>query len=312
MARPAAKSGTDFRSSQIIAGYFADFYCYSHALVVEVDGAIHEHQRGYDRVRREAFAKLGIRTIRVKNRDVRDDLASSPPFLEGKGEQNQKSTLSSREKLIQMADEAKPLVLLLYPELQDQAAVALGRAFINDPTFRAIVPRMPDAAARASVLGELFRAMFVLERRTGQPAFGVVCDGKVVAAAVTEGAGRASMADTVMAGMGQMPRLIRAIGVDGIYRAMAIFRVLAQSHPTEPHLYLQALGVDPDYQRRHLGIALLDYLRDQAAARADVSGVYLETATEVNVAYYSAKGYQVIGEISPLGVRMWRMFQRVR
>ena len=211
-----------------------------------------------------------------------------------------------------MSENLKPVVLLLYPELQDQAAVALGRAFINDPTFRAIVPGIADAAARAAALRELFHAMFVVERRTGQPTFGVVRDGKVVAAAVTEGAGRASMVDTVMAGMGQMPRLVRAIGVDGIYRAMTIFRVLVQSHPTEPHLYLQALGVDPDYQRRHLGIALLDYLRDQAMARADVRGVYLETATQANVAYYSAKGYQVIGEISPLGVRMWRMFQRVR
>ena len=77
--------GAHFRRSQKNAGaqagcygrtgYFADFYCHSHALVVEVDGPIHEHQRGYDRVRGEAFAKLGIRTIRVTNRDVRDDLA---------------------------------------------------------------------------------------------------------------------------------------------------------------------------------------------------------------------------------------------
>ena len=67
--------GAHFRRSQIIAGYFADFYRHSHALVVEVDGPIHEHQRGYDRLRGEAFARLGIRTIRVTNRDVRDDLA---------------------------------------------------------------------------------------------------------------------------------------------------------------------------------------------------------------------------------------------
>jgi ribosomal protein S18 acetylase RimI-like enzyme len=211
-----------------------------------------------------------------------------------------------------MADEPKPLVVLLYPELQDQASVALGRAFINDPTFSAMVPAMTDEIVRTQALTALFRAMFVVERRTGQPTFGVIRDGKVVAAAVTEGAGHASMADTVMAGLGQMPGLLRAIGIDGIRRALAIFRVLSQSHPEQPHLYLQAIGVDPDYQRRHLGGTLLDYLRDQARARPDVAGVYLETATEANVAYYSGKGYEVIGEIHPLGVRMWRMFQRVR
>jgi ribosomal protein S18 acetylase RimI-like enzyme len=211
-----------------------------------------------------------------------------------------------------MSEELKPTILLLYPELQDEAAVALGRAFIDDPTFRAIVPHIADPGARARALRELFHAMFVVERRTGQPTFGMIHDGKVVAAAVTEGAGRVSTFDTVTAGIAQMPRLIRAIGFDGIRRALTIFRVLAGSHPREPHIYLQALGVDPDYQRRHLGGALLEHLRAQARARHDVTGVYLETATEANVAYYSAKGYQVIGEVHPLGVRMWRIYQRSR
>jgi len=209
-------------------------------------------------------------------------------------------------------DELKPVISLLYPELQHQAGVALGRAFINDPTFRAIVPHITDPGARASALGGLFGAMFVVQRRTGQPTYGVVHGRKVIAAAVTEGVARGSMLDTVLAGMSQMPRLLGSIGPGGMRRALAIFRVLSQSHPSEPHLYLQAIGVDPDYQRRHIGGALLEHLRQQAGVHPGVTGIYLETATEANVAYYSAKGYQVIGEISPLGVRMWRMYQRVR
>jgi ribosomal protein S18 acetylase RimI-like enzyme len=188
----------------------------------------------------------------------------------------------------------------------------LGRAFINDPLFRAIAPGIIDNAARATALGQLFGAMFAVERRTGQPSFGLLRDGKVVAAAVTEGTARASTADTVMSGLSQTPRLLRAIGIDGIRRALSIFQVLARNHPAEPHVYLQALGVEPDHQRQHLGGTLLDYLRDQARARPDVSGVYLETATEANVAYYTGKGYQVIGEVYPLGVKMWRMYQRAR
>ena len=46
--------------------------------------------------------------------------------------------------------------------------------------------------------------------------------------------------------------------------------------------------------------------------RSDLDGVYLETATEANVAYYTRHGYEVIGEFHPLGVRMWRMFQARR
>jgi len=40
--------------------------------------------------------------------------------------------------------------------------------------------------------------------------------------------------------------------------------------------------------------------------------VYLETATEANVAFYSSKGYEVLGELYPIGVRTWRMYQRKR
>ena len=46
--------------------------------------------------------------------------------------------------------------------------------------------------------------------------------------------------------------------------------------------------------------------------RSDLEGVYLETATEANVAYYTRNGFEVIGEFHPLGVRMWRMFQARR
>jgi hypothetical protein len=33
------------------------------------------------------------------------------------------------------------------------------------------------------------------------------------------------------------------------------------------------------------------------------------TATEANVGYYIRFGYRVLGEIFPLGVKMWRMLQ---
>jgi hypothetical protein len=62
-------------------------------------------------------------------------------------------------------------------------------------------------------------------------------------------------------------------------------------------------------QRRHFGVALLDWLRGQITLRNDLIGVYLETAREANVSYYSHRGYSVTGEIFPLGARMWQMLQ---
>jgi very-short-patch-repair endonuclease len=41
-------NGLQFRRQQIIDQYIVDFYCHSKALIVEVDGAIHDMQQDYD------------------------------------------------------------------------------------------------------------------------------------------------------------------------------------------------------------------------------------------------------------------------
>jgi ribosomal protein S18 acetylase RimI-like enzyme len=209
-----------------------------------------------------------------------------------------------------MADNGRPTVSVLYPEHHEEAAVSLGRAFIDDPTFKPLIPAIADPVERAARLADLFRALLLIERRTGQPTFGVFVDGRVVAAAITEGRQVPGTLSMITAGIGAMPALVRGIGFGGIYRSLNMVSVLTENHPKQPHLYLQVLGVDPAYQKRHLGAALLDHLRLEAIARPDVEGVYLETATEANVGYYSSKGYEVLGEIYPLGVKMWRMYQR--
>ncbi|HKM99303.1 MAG TPA: GNAT family N-acetyltransferase [Candidatus Binataceae bacterium] len=212
-----------------------------------------------------------------------------------------------------MPENGKPYVTALYPEQHDQAADSLDRAFINDPTFKSIVPDITDPAERAKRLPDLFRAMLAIERRNGQPVFGVIDDnGRVVAAAMTEGVGHPGTLGLLATGLGQMPRLIGAIGWGGLYRALTLFSILADNHPKEPHLYLQVLGCDPPFQGKGYGKALLDRLALEAKARPEIAGVYLETATEANVAFYSSKGYEILGELYPLGVRTWRMYQRKR
>ena len=211
-----------------------------------------------------------------------------------------------------MPENQTPLVTMLYPEQHEQAAVALGRAFISDPTFKSILPNIIEPAARAEHLANLFRAVLAIERRNGQPVFGVVDNGRVVGAALSEGVGHPGVLGLLMTGLGQMPRMIRGVGWGGVVRALNLFSVLAENHPKEPHLYLQILGVDPPFQGKHYGGALLERLKLEASVRPEIAGVYLETATEANVAFYSSKGYEVLGELYPLGVRTWRMYQRKR
>jgi ribosomal protein S18 acetylase RimI-like enzyme len=209
-----------------------------------------------------------------------------------------------------MSLDGLPRVSVIFPEQYEQTAIALGRAFINDPPLKAVLPDVVEPQARARHLTDMFRGTLGIQRRTGQPVFGVLDGGRVVAAALTEGAGHTSTTAIAVAGLGEMPRMVRGLGWGGTIRAIQLMQVLMRNHPPEPHLYLNFLGVDPDFQRKHCGAALLAHLRDIALERTDLAGVYLETATEDNVAYYAAKGYQVLGEIYPLGVKMWRMFQR--
>jgi ribosomal protein S18 acetylase RimI-like enzyme len=207
------------------------------------------------------------------------------------------------------AGAARAAVSAIFPEQHQQAARALGRAFIKDPAMLAVLPEPTEPVERARRLAQLFEAVIRINQRQGQPVLGVVKDSKVAAVAVIEGAHTPSLGQTMVSGVRELPQLISAIGWGGTIRALRLGDTLYRNRPEKPHLYLNLLGVDPDYQRQHLGIALLDHLRDLAAARHELAGVYLETATEANVAYYTRAGYQILGEMYPLGVRMWRMMQ---
>jgi very-short-patch-repair endonuclease len=63
-----------FRRQQIIDGFIADFYCHAAALVIEVDGKIHEQQVEYDAERDKVLKARGLRLLRIKNEEVRQEL----------------------------------------------------------------------------------------------------------------------------------------------------------------------------------------------------------------------------------------------
>jgi ribosomal protein S18 acetylase RimI-like enzyme len=205
---------------------------------------------------------------------------------------------------------SKPAVAILFPDQDAEAARVLGRAFVDDPLIKAILPPIEDPGERARRMGQLFAIALASQRSSGQPVAGVLHLGGVGAAAIIEYVAKPpTLASIVLHGFALMPALARTGGVGGIRRAISAIDVVSRNRPPQPHLYLNVLGVEPNLQRRHFGVALLDWLRDQTRLRKDLIGVYLETATEANVAYYSHLGYGVTGEIYPLGVRMWQMLQ---
>ena len=67
-------NGLQFRRQQIINGYVVDFYCHAKALVVEVDGDIHDEQKGYDLERDNHLIARGFRVSRFTNEEVKAGL----------------------------------------------------------------------------------------------------------------------------------------------------------------------------------------------------------------------------------------------
>jgi very-short-patch-repair endonuclease len=73
----ANKLGFHFRRQQIIAGFIVDFYCHKAALVIELDGSIHEEaiQKENDVERDKTLSEMGLRVVRFKNEEVLRNLS---------------------------------------------------------------------------------------------------------------------------------------------------------------------------------------------------------------------------------------------
>lgn len=63
-------SGLHFRRQQVIAGFIADFYCHSAALVIELDGGIHSETQDYDSGRDQAMINRGFQILRFTNQEI--------------------------------------------------------------------------------------------------------------------------------------------------------------------------------------------------------------------------------------------------
>jgi very-short-patch-repair endonuclease len=68
--------GFHFRRQQVIEPYIVDFYCHQVAIVVEVDGGIHQEQEAYDRQRKKDLQERGVCVVRFTNLEVEHNLDS--------------------------------------------------------------------------------------------------------------------------------------------------------------------------------------------------------------------------------------------
>ncbi|MFI0470162.1 GNAT family N-acetyltransferase [Saccharopolyspora sp. 5N102] len=89
------------------------------------------------------------------------------------------------------------------------------------------------------------------------------------------------------------PRMVELFG-DRAKHAAAADAITEPRRPSEPHWYLASMGTHPDWQSRGLGARVLTPVLE----RCDAEGIpaYTDTATERNVKFYRAQGFEVIDE----------------
>ena len=75
------KLGFDFHRQKPIDNYIVDFFCPKLMLVIEIDGESHNNKVEYDKIRQKKLESLGVRFIRFRDEDVKNNLQGCLDFL---------------------------------------------------------------------------------------------------------------------------------------------------------------------------------------------------------------------------------------
>jgi GNAT superfamily N-acetyltransferase len=186
------------------------------------------------------------------------------------------------------------------PDEAETLAATLARAFYDDPAMRWAIA---DDERRDEILERSFglylRKLWFRQDEcytTGNSAGAIVWE--------LPGQWKAGILDQLRL----LPSMARINGrlLPRVLRALA---ALEANHPAEPHYYLPFVGVEPPWQGRGLGTALMRPVLD----RCDGENVpaYLEASSPRNRVLYERHGFEVTEEFSlgPGSPPLWRMWR---
>jgi GNAT superfamily N-acetyltransferase len=182
-------------------------------------------------------------------------------------------------------------------------AVALARAFDGDPPMRWF---LPDEERRV----ELARMMFdVMLRRVHLARDACYTTEDVVGGALWVPPGKWRL--SLIQQLAILPTMLRVFG-RGLGRAQRGLAVMDSRHPRKPHYYLDSLGVQPEWQGRGLGSALMQPILE-LCDRERVPA-YLNAGSPRSRDLYVRHGFEVTEEfrLPEGGPPLWRMWREPR
>ena len=177
---------------------------------------------------------------------------------------------------------------------------AVAAAFYDDPVITWIYP---DDSRR---LERFERSLEVYVRRIWLPHDACYTTDNLIGGSFWMPPGTAKV--SVLRQLSLLPALIATSRGDS-GRLWRVLDMLDKKHPhDDPHWYLPLIGIEPDWQGRGFGVALLRPVLE----RCDAEGTpaYLEASSPRNRALYERHGFEVVDEIavkdSPPLWPMWR------
>lgn len=169
------------------------------------------------------------------------------------------------------------------PDRLSVLAPVFGRTFVDEPMLRWPLGDHGDIEERFTRCFEWFLESLI--------ELGMVWEaGTAMGAAVWIPAGQVEAWEEAQ--MNQ-PR-VRALTEDGGRRYDAFWEWVSSKIPDERLWHLDSVAVEPELQGRGIGSALIEF--GLARARADQSGVFLETGTPRNVPYYERFGFRTVAD----------------
>lgn len=195
----------------------------------------------------------------------------------------------------------------LAADMRGQAAEVLALAFKDEEATRYhLDPDRPAVLRRILRLEDAFLQLYL---DAGRPVLAVLEGGRVVGVGVIRDP-RIRL-DKMRAASLVLRRTPTFVALFAPHPVRAMRIKSAWRHPkgmAEPYLTFEVLGVHPDHQGRGIGRSLMGEAQAMATRDAALSGIYLNTASARNQAFYQSLGYQTL-KIKDLGeVKIYHMF----